>query len=137
LECGAIINLAKLKTHTQMYVTLSVKNMFGSIVGRDKLKWHYVAGTSYDIFAKMLLDIYSFTRPALNIIDGIVGMEGYGPLTGSPRQIGALIFGCDGLSVDRVACEIIGADPKKVPIFNANEELNVSITTAFKLMTNV
>lgn len=128
IESDKIINVAKLKTHTQMYVTLCVKNMFGSIVGRDKLKWHYVAGTSYDIFAKILLEIYSFTKPVLNIIDGIVGMEGYGPLTGSPRKIGVLIFGCDGLSVDRVACEIIGADPKKVPIFKANEELGAGVS---------
>jgi uncharacterized protein (DUF362 family)/Pyruvate/2-oxoacid:ferredoxin oxidoreductase delta subunit len=128
LECDRIINLAKLKTHTQMYVTLCVKNMFGSIVGRDKLKWHYVAGTSYDIFAKMLLEIYSFTKPVLNIIDGIIGMEGYGPLTGTPREVGVLIFGSDGLSVDRVACEIVGANPQKVPIFKANEELGIGVS---------
>jgi uncharacterized protein (DUF362 family)/Pyruvate/2-oxoacid:ferredoxin oxidoreductase delta subunit len=128
VENDKIINVAKLKTHTQMYLTLCVKNMFGSIVGRDKLKWHFIAGTSYDIFAKMLLDIYSFTKPALNIIDGIVGMEGYGPLTGSPREIGALILGRDGVSVDRVACEIIGACYKDVPIFKANEELRAGVS---------
>lgn len=128
IESDKIINVAKLKTHTQMYMTLCVKNMFGSVVGRDKTKWHYIAGKSHGVFAKMLLELYSFTKPVLNIIDGIVGMGGYGPLSGPTRQIGVLLFGRDGVSVDRVACEIVGADPKEMPIFRANEELKVGVS---------
>ncbi len=128
-----IINAAKLKTHTQMYMTLSVKNMFGSVVGKDKLKWHYAAGLSYDIFAKILLELYNFTKPILNIVDGIVGMEGYGPLTGNPRHIGALILGKDGISVDRVACEIVKANPDKIPIFRASKELSIGESDLSKI----
>ncbi len=128
VENDKIINIAKLKTHTQMYMTLSVKNMFGSVVGRRKSQWHYIAGRSYETFASVLVELYRFTRPALNIIDGIVGMEGHGPLAGSPRQIGVLILGSDGMAVDRVACEIVGADYDRMPIFKANEELNAGVS---------
>jgi uncharacterized protein (DUF362 family)/Pyruvate/2-oxoacid:ferredoxin oxidoreductase delta subunit len=128
VENDKIINVAKLKTHTQMYMTLSVKNMFGSVVGRRKSHWHYIAGRSYDTFASVLVELYRFTRPALNIIDGVVGMEGHGPLAGSPRRIGALVLGGDGMAVDRVACEIVGADYKRMPIFKANEALKAGVS---------
>jgi uncharacterized protein (DUF362 family)/Pyruvate/2-oxoacid:ferredoxin oxidoreductase delta subunit len=128
VENDKIINIAKLKTHTQMYMTLSVKNMFGSVVGRRKSHWHYIAGRSYKTFASVLVELYRFTNPTLNIIDGIVGMEGHGPLAGSPRRIGALILGSDGMAVDRVACEIVGADYERMPIFKANEELDAGVS---------
>lgn len=128
MEADKIINVAKLKTHTQMYMTLSVKNMFGCVIGREKLKWHYVAGRSYDVFARVLLELYRLTNPALNIIDGIIGMEGLGPLTGDSRKIGVLILGKDGLSVDKVACEVVGAEAKSIPIFKANKELEAGIS---------
>jgi uncharacterized protein (DUF362 family)/NAD-dependent dihydropyrimidine dehydrogenase PreA subunit len=128
VESDKIINIAKLKTHTQMYMTLSVKNMFGSVVGRDKSHWHYIAGRSYETFARLLVELYRFTKPTLNIIDGIVGMQGHGPLSGSPRRIGVLILGADGIAVDRVACEIVGADYERMPIFKANEELGAGVS---------
>jgi uncharacterized protein (DUF362 family)/ferredoxin-like protein FixX len=128
VENDKIINIAKLKTHTQMHMTLSVKNMFGSVVGRDKSHWHYIAGRSYETFARLLVELYRFTRPTLNIIDGIVGMQGHGPLSGAPRRIGVLILGVDGIAVDRVACEIVGADPERMPIFKASEELGAGVS---------
>lgn len=125
LECDKIINVAKLKTHGQMVITFTVKNMYGSMVGGEKIKGHLVAGESYELFAKRLLELYHFTKPCLNILDGIIGMEGHGPVTGSTREIGVLLVGTDGVAVDRVACEIVGIEPKSVPIFKANKELNV------------
>lgn len=128
VENDKIVNIAKLKTHTQMYMTLSVKNMFGSVVGRDKSHWHYIAGRSYETFARLLVELYRFTKPTLNIIDGIVGMEGPGPLSGAPRRIGVLILGSDGMAVDRVACEIVGAEYERMPVFKANDELGAGIS---------
>ncbi len=127
MEADKVINLAKLKSHTQMYLTMCVKNMFGCVVGRDKLKWHYIAGKSYDTFARVLVELYRCTGPVLNILDGVVAMEGYGPLTGPSRKIGALLLGTDAVAVDRVACALVGADPAKVPVFRANEELHAGV----------
>ncbi|MCP3954781.1 MAG: DUF362 domain-containing protein, partial [Desulfobacterales bacterium] len=40
LEADVVVNLAKLKTHSQMLLTLGVKNLFGCVVGLQKPHWH-------------------------------------------------------------------------------------------------
>ena len=54
-EVDAVINLAKVKTHGQTYLTLSVKNMFGIVPGVRKARWHMHAGRDLDFFCKMLV----------------------------------------------------------------------------------
>jgi uncharacterized protein (DUF362 family)/Pyruvate/2-oxoacid:ferredoxin oxidoreductase delta subunit len=115
-EVDKIINLAKLKTHSLTALTLCVKNMFGCVPGARKGQWHvrtHNAGKEY--FARMLLDLYYFVKPTLNIVDGIIGMEGQGPGFGDPRAIGLVIAGADGVAVDRVIAEIVNVPIEQVP----------------------
>ena len=74
----AIINLPKLKTHGLLRYTGAVKNLFGLVPGRIKLSYHTKLQET-ERFADMLLDINLWARPALTIMDAIVGMEGEGP----------------------------------------------------------
>jgi len=110
VEADAIINLAKLKTHSLVGLTLSVKNLFGLVPGVVKVGYHARFEEPAD-FALGLLDIARVAKPVLHIIDGVVGMEGNGPSAGTPRQVGALIAGADPLNVDIVAASLIGVDP--------------------------
>jgi len=110
VEADAIINLAKLKTHSLVGLTLSVKNLFGLVPGVVKVGYHARFEEPGD-FALGLLDIARVAKPVLHIIDGVVGMEGNGPSAGTPRQVGALIAGADPLNVDIVAASLIGVDP--------------------------
>ncbi len=106
-----IINLPKLKTHTLMYLTLCVKNMFGIIPGMKKPEFHLKAGRDKELFAKMLIDLYFSREPDLNIVDGIYGVEGNGPGTGgSPVKTGIILIGKNGFAVDEAAVEITGLD---------------------------
>ena len=109
LEFDRIINLAKFKTHTQMIMTLAVKNMFGIVPGKRKGEWHLRAPKYMD-FARMLFTVYNFRRPDLNIIDGIVAMEGEGPQNGRPFPLGYILASDDGLSLDYVASKMVKAD---------------------------
>jgi uncharacterized protein (DUF362 family)/Pyruvate/2-oxoacid:ferredoxin oxidoreductase delta subunit len=109
-----IINLPKIKTHGQIILTCAVKNMFGCVVGMKKAKWHLSAGINYDYFASLLLTIYKTVNPIINIVDGIMAMEGNGPASGTPRRIGVILAGSDGISIDRIVCEILGIDPNFV-----------------------
>jgi len=108
-----LVSVAKLKTHHWAGVTLSLKNMFGIVPGacygwpKNVLHW---AGIDNSI-----LDINAVARPDFAIIDGIVGMEGNGPIQGSPKQAGVLIFGDDPVAVDATACRVMGLRPEKVP----------------------
>jgi len=124
VEADVIINIAKLKTHAQMYLTLGVKNMFGCVCGMEKAIWHAKAGHDRDQFATMLLEVYRYLRPALTILDGIQGMDGKGPAGGRVRQLGLLAASADAVALDRVICEIIGAQPSKLRTCALAAELN-------------
>jgi uncharacterized protein (DUF362 family) len=108
-----IVSMPKMKTHHWMGVTLSLKNCFGVLPGRvygwpkNALHW---AGVGESI-----LDIAGVVRPALAIVDGIVGMEGNGPIDGVSRPTGALVVGNDPVATDVVATRLMGFDPERVP----------------------
>jgi uncharacterized protein (DUF362 family)/ferredoxin len=107
-KADKVINLPKLKTHEMMTMTCAVKNLFGAVVGAEKAGWHLKAGASREQFARLLLEIYLLKRPALNIVDAIVAMEGNGPGSGDPLQVGALMAGVDPVAVDTVAGRLAG-----------------------------
>jgi uncharacterized protein (DUF362 family)/Pyruvate/2-oxoacid:ferredoxin oxidoreductase delta subunit len=107
-EADKIINLPKLKTHEMMTMTCAVKNLFGAVVGAEKAGWHLKAGASREQFARLLLEIYLLKMPVLNIVDAIVAMEGNGPGSGDPRQVGVLMAGVNPVAVDLVAGRLAG-----------------------------
>ncbi len=53
-------------------------------------------------------------RNTFAIVDGIVGMEGNGPIQGTPKPTGVLVMGRDLVAVDSTCCRIMGIDPEKV-----------------------
>ncbi len=108
LDADVIINLPKLKTHQRMGLTAAVKNMFGAVVGMRKARLHLQAGTDKAFFALMLLELAEQLQPNLSIVDGVVAMEGEGPGSGDPVQIGTLLAGPQPLAVDTVAAHLLG-----------------------------
>jgi len=114
LDAEVIINLPKLKTHQMMGFTCAVKNLFGAVVGMRKPRLHLQAGTDKAFFALMLLELAEYVRPALSIVDAIVGMEGDGPGSGDPVPIGALLAGVEPLAVDTVAAELVRLDAEYI-----------------------
>ena len=107
-----IVSIPKLKTHHWTGVTLSMKNLLGLMPGmiygwpKNVLHW---AGIESSI-----LDIYSTAQPHLAIVDGVVGMEGDGPIMGTPKQAGVMVIGRNFPAVDATCARIMGIDPAKV-----------------------
>ncbi len=121
LRADAIVNLPKLKTHSQMLLTLAVKNLFGCIVGYRKPEWHMRAGADRQAFAKLLVRIGRTLMPSFNILDGILALEGEGPGRGGvPKQLGVVLAGRDPFSVDAAVCRMVGLDPRRLPILDAS-----------------
>ena len=112
LRADLIVSLAKMKTHHWAGATLSMKNFFGlvpgSVYGWPKNQLHYL-GISESIVALRRKFPRSFA-----IVDGIVGMEGNGPIQGRPKRAGVLVFGSDLVAVDATCCRIMDIEPKKV-----------------------
>jgi len=108
-----LVSMPKLKTHHWAGVTLSLKNMFGivpgSIYGWPKNALHWAG------IHRSILDINSsLPIPQFAIVDGIVGMEGNGPLQGQAKQSGVLILGEDLVAVDATAARLMKIEPRKI-----------------------
>lgn len=125
LEADRVINLPKLKTHEMMTITCGVKNLFGAVVGTAKAAWHLKAGADRELFARMLVEIHQLRPPDLTIVDAITAMEGDGPGSGDPRQVGCLLAGVNALAVDVVAADIIGIPHKLRYVERAAERLGI------------
>jgi uncharacterized protein (DUF362 family) len=123
VKSGLLVSMPKLKMHHWAGVTLSLKNMFGivpgSVYGWPKNLLHW-AGIHHSI-----VDINStLPVPTFAIVDGIVGMEGNGPIQGTARTSGVLIFGQDLVAVDATAARVMRIDPTRVPhVANAGQFL--------------
>ena len=112
LAADIVVSLAKMKTHHWAGVTLSMKNLFGvmpgAVYGWPKNVLHF-AGIEPSI-----LDINATVHPDFAIIDGIVGMDGDGPIMGDPVASGVVVMGRSAVAVDATACRVMGIDPAKV-----------------------
>jgi uncharacterized protein (DUF362 family)/Pyruvate/2-oxoacid:ferredoxin oxidoreductase delta subunit len=132
-ELDAVINLPKLKTHTQMVMTLAVKNLFGLIVGADKAGWHMAAGKDFDTFATVLVQILEKVRPAVSIVDGILGMEGNGPSNGAPRAVGLVGASTDPVALDAELCRLVGIPVDLVRTCVIGERLGIGNALAERI----
>jgi len=114
LEADKIIALPKIKTHSLMYMTLATKIMYGAVPGLSKAKYHsmYVKRES---FADMLLDVLSLVPPHLFIMDGVLGMEGDGPFSGDPVELGVMMASVDAVALDLAVCEMLDIEPIGIP----------------------
>jgi uncharacterized protein (DUF362 family) len=107
-----LISLPKLKTHHWAGATLSMKNLFGTLPGicygwpKNELHWRGIE--------KSIVDIALTRTPELAIVDGIIGMEGDGPLNGTPKPLGVLVMGTDLVAVDATCCRLMCLSPEKI-----------------------
>jgi len=121
LAADLIVSLPKMKTHHWAGATLSMKNLFGlvpgSVYGWPKNLLHYHG------IANSIVALNRRFRNTFAIVDGIVGMEGNGPIQGQPKSMGALVFGADLLAVDATCCRMMGLDPGKIEYLKGAADL--------------
>jgi uncharacterized protein (DUF362 family) len=112
LRADLIVSLAKMKTHHWAGATLSMKNLFGlvpgCVYGWPKNKLHYIG------ISRSIVELNRRFRNTFAIVDGIVGMEGNGPIQGTPKPAGVLAMGRDVAAVDATCCRVMGIDPEGV-----------------------
>jgi uncharacterized protein (DUF362 family) len=112
VDAEYLVSMPKLKTHHWTTVSLSLKNLFGTVPG-SRYGWPknvlHFAGIPFSILA-----LYDTLRPHLAIVDGVVGMEADGPFVGSARKTGVLVVGADGVAVDATATRLMGLNPDDV-----------------------
>jgi uncharacterized protein (DUF362 family) len=131
-EADVVVSMPKMKTHHWAGVTLSLKNCFGCLPGRvygwpkNALHWQGIE--------RSILDIAGAVRPAYAIVDGIVAMEGNGPIDGTAKDVGLLIVGDDPVAVDATTSHVMGFDPDRFTYLReAGRFLGVSDLTRIEI----
>ena len=125
LDADVFVSLPKLKTHHWAGATLSLKNLFGSLPGicygwpKNELHWRGIPNS--------IVDIALTHMPHLAIVDGIVGMEGDGPLAGTPKPVGAVVMGIDLLALDATCCRLMKLPPERLPTLRLAEQKRVGV----------
>jgi len=132
LEADVVINLPKLKTHTLTLLTGAVKNMFGVVPGFRKAEMHKIFPKPAE-FAAMLVELYSHVRPAVNIMDAVLAMEGNGPSSGVPRKAGLIAVSDDAVAMDAVISSVIGFKPEKIDTTRLSGERGLGVTDREKI----
>jgi uncharacterized protein (DUF362 family)/NAD-dependent dihydropyrimidine dehydrogenase PreA subunit len=121
LDTDGLISLPKLKTHGFMRFTGAVKNQFGCVPGFLKGQYHVKLPDPYD-FATMLVDLNTFIKPRLYVMDGIIAMEGNGPRSGKTKQLNIILLSTDPIALDATASRIINLNPEFVPTSKLGEK---------------
>lgn len=103
LKADYLINLPKVKTNSFVLISVAMKNMFGIIPSR-KSQFH-------SRLSDVLVYLNQAVRQNLIIADGIVAMEGFGPIHGKPVNLGLIISGKNPFTVDAACCHIMGFNP--------------------------
>ena len=113
LDADLFVSMPKLKTHHWAGATLSMKNLFGTVPSaiygwpKNVLHWEGIDNSILDINS-------TIQTPRFNIVDGITGMEGNGPIHGTAKHSGVLVFGGDPVAVDATCCRLMNLEPEKV-----------------------
>ena len=119
LACDLLVSMPKMKCHHWVGATLSMKNLFGLVPGavygwpKNVLHW---AGINESI-----ADLHALFPRTFAIVDGIVGMEGNGPIQGTPKPAGVLVGGTDPPAVDATCCRIMGINPAQIDYIRLTE----------------
>ncbi len=107
-----VVSVAKMKTHHWAAATLSMKNFFGivpgAIYGWPKNLLHYQG------IDKSIVELNRIVRHSFAIVDGIVAMEGNGPIQGTPVSAGVVVMGKDVAAVDSTCARLMKLDPLKI-----------------------
>ncbi|MEQ1885392.1 MAG: DUF362 domain-containing protein [Bryobacteraceae bacterium] len=112
LGCDLLVSMPKLKTHHWAGATLSMKNFFGVVPGgvygwpKNVLHW---AGIH-----ECIADLHALFPRTFAIVDGITGMEGNGPIQGTPKKAGIVVAGASLPAVDATCCRIMGLNPDRI-----------------------
>lgn len=116
-DADILISIPKLKTHHWTGLSVSVKNLFGIVPG-IKYGWPKNTLHTSGISAFLVELVASLPVRAAAVVDGIVAMEGDGPLFGTAVPSGVLVVGQDLVAVDATCARLVGMEPSQLEYLN-------------------
>lgn len=116
LECDAILSIPRVKAHSQMRITLAVKNCFGCMCGIHKALAHAPRDLTLEVFADRIAALWAALPPVMGLADGIVAMTGTGPRNGAPLELGFIGASTSAPALDLAILELLGLNPCEIPL---------------------
>jgi predicted dehydrogenase len=116
LKADYVINVPKVKTNSFVVLSIAMKNMFGIIASKRKSQFH-------KRLSDVLVYLNKTVRQDFVVADGIVAMEGLGPIQGKPVNLGLIVTGKSPITVDAACCHIMDFNPYAVePLWKAHQQ---------------
>ncbi len=119
LESDALLSIPKVKAHSQMRLSLSVKNLFGCVCGLRKALAHTVQGQSLERFADAVVALWGALPPVAGLADGVEAMHVTGPSGGKAYALGCLGASASAVALDTAFYVMLGAEAEAVPLWQA------------------
>ena len=124
LEAGLLLNLPRLKAHSQLVVTAASKNLFGCVSGMRKALAHMRHGQGDDL-AGLILDLQALLPSVTNLLDAVTAMHVSGPASGSPCDLGLLAASDNAVALDSALYAALGLVPDQVPLWREARRRNL------------
>jgi len=121
LDCDLLVNLPRVKAHSQMYVTIAVKNMFGIVCGMRKAVLHMKNGLSHRKFGDLMIDLSGAVGRSVTLVDGIETMHRTGPVNGESLEVGCVGAAADPVALDTALLSVLELESKRSPVWRAAE----------------
>ena len=121
LESDVIFSLPRVKAHSQMRLTLAVKNLFGCVCGLRKALIHTRQGQDPDFFADCIAALWAGLPPVAAVADGLTAMHVTGPSRGRPFPLGLLGASPSAVALDEALCAVLGLPLSGTPLGAALE----------------
>jgi uncharacterized protein (DUF362 family) len=119
-DADYFVNVPVIKTHVNTCVTIACKNLKGLLPSREKKRFHFLG------LDRCIAELVSMVETDLVIVDGQVGQEGLGPISGKPVDVGAVLAGTNPVAVDATCIKAMGIGPARVKHLNVAMEMGLS-----------
>jgi uncharacterized protein (DUF362 family) len=106
LTRSELITLPVMKTHNKSTITGAIKNQWGCL---QTLRHNY-----HLVLSEALVDLNTMLKPRFAVMDGTIGLEGDGPKSGRPKEVGLVLASSDIVALDATAAQIMGFDPAQI-----------------------
>jgi uncharacterized protein (DUF362 family) len=126
LACDLFVNLPRVKAHSQMFVTIAVKNFFGIVCGMKKAMCHMKNGLSHRKFGDLMLDLSQIVPHSISLVDGIEVMHKRGPVNGELMGLGCFCAGRDPVAIDTALLAALELDQRRSPVWRAAQQRNLA-----------
>ena len=98
-NCDVLISVPRLKRHSSSTVTISLKNMMGTIPKHEMGRFHGLN------LSQCIADLNTVIKPDLTVVDAIYAMARTGPTGGDMVEMDTIMASGDPVAVDRIAAQ--------------------------------